>query len=324
MFEMNLDFKEMVESSRPIALKLEMLGTLQVNLGNRCNQKCAHCHVEAGPNGNKIMSRGVMVEVIDFLKRRKGLVVDVTGGCPELNPNFRFFIEKAAKLASTVMVRTNLTVLLEPGLDWVSSWYRDNQVVVIGSLPCYTQADVDAQRGRGVFEKSICALKKLNGLGYGFGDSLELDLVYNPVGGFLPGSQQQLEADYKKELGGKYGIRFNRLFAITNASIGRFKQFLEANGHLEQYQQLLRENFNPCTIDDLMCRRQISVDYRGILYNCDFNQALDLPIVEVRGQIVTIDNVEDVLGEGVDIINAEHCFCCTAGAGSICTGSLIE
>ena len=270
------------------------------------------------------MSRKVMLKIIDFLRRHRGLVVDITGGCPELNPDFRFFIEKVISFASTVVVRTNLTVFLEPGLCWVPLWYKEHKVVIIGSLPCYTPENVDKQRGRGVFEKSIKALKMLNGLGYGCNGRLQLNLVYNPLGDFLPGPQQQLEADYKRQLNEKYGISFNKLFTITNATVGRFKKYLETNGHLEQYQQLLEQNFNIDTIESLMCRTQINVDYRGILYNCDFNQALDLPIIDSMGQVVTMDIPEKVLGEGVDIITAEHCFCCTAGAGSSCTGSLVK
>ena len=321
---MNLDFKQTVESIKPASLKFGKLQTLQVNLGNRCNQRCTHCHVHGGPEGKKIMSRKVMLKIIDFLRRHRGLVVDITGGCPELNPDFRFFIEKVISFASTVVVRTNLTVFLEPDLCWVPLWYKEHKVVIIGSLPCYTPENVDKQRGQGVFEKSIKALKMLNGLGYGCNGRLQLNMVYNPSGDFLPGPQQQLEADYKRQLDEKYGISFNKLFTITNAPVGRFKRYLETNGYLEQYQQLLEQNFNPDTIESLMCRTQISVDYMGILYNCDFNQVLDLPIIDSMGQVVTIDLLEKVLGEGVDIITAEHCFCCTAGAGSSCTGALVK
>jgi MoaA/NifB/PqqE/SkfB family radical SAM enzyme len=274
-------------------LKLDKLQTLQVNLGNRCNQSCAHCHVEAGPNGKNIMTRAVIQKVIDFLKKCSLQCVDITGGCPELNPDFRFFIENVHLLTKQIMVRTNLTVFFESG-------------------------------GGGVFEKSIAALKILNDLGYGSDENLELNLVYNPGGEFLPGPQQQLEADYKRELNEKHRVKFNNLFTITNAPIGRFKQYLRSNGKLESYQQLLIENFNPQAAKNIMCLNLLSIDYRGIVYNCDFNQALDLPIIDTSGNVVTIDQLEKVLSEGIDIITDEHCFCCTAGAGSSCRGSLVK
>jgi radical SAM/Cys-rich protein len=305
-------------------LKLDKLQTLQVNLGNRCNQSCAHCHVEAGPNGENIMTRTVMQKIIDFLHNCSVKCVDITGGCPELNPDFRFFIENVHLLAKQRMVRTNLTVFFEPGLDWVPQWYSDHNIVIIGSLPCYTEENVNGQRGDGVFEKSIAALRMLNGLGYGSDENLELDLVYNPGGEFLPVAQQQLEADYKRQLNEKHGIKFNNLFTITNAPIGRFKNYLQSNGKLESYQQLLIENFNPQAIKNIMCLNLLSIDYKGIVYNCDFNQALDLPIIDASGSVVMMDQLEKALSEGINIITDEHCFCCTAGAGSSCRGSLVK
>jgi len=319
-----VSFEEKVKKIGIRSLKLDKLQTLQVNLGNRCNQSCAHCHVEAGPNGKNIMARVVMQKVIDFLKKYSVQCVDITGGCPELNPDFRFFIENVHLLTKQIMVRTNLTVFFEPGLDWISKWYSDHNVVIIGSLPCYTEENVDGQRGGGVFEKSITALRMLNDLGYGSDENLELNLVYNPGGEFLPGPQQQLEADYKRELNEKHGVKFNNLFTITNAPIGRFKQYLQSNGKLESYQKILIENFNPETAKNIMCLNLLSIDYRGIVYNCDFNQALDLPIIDAFGNVLTIDQLENALLEGIDIITDEHCFCCTAGAGSSCKGSLVK
>ncbi|MHC4474915.1 MAG: arsenosugar biosynthesis radical SAM (seleno)protein ArsS [Planctomycetota bacterium] len=318
------DFRQIVEGMYPGFLRLDSLETLQVNLGNRCNQSCAHCHVQAGPNGAKVMPRNVMLKIIGFLRQHRGLTIDITGGCPELNPSFRFFVEHVGDLAGELMVRTNLTVFYEPGLEWLGQWYRDRRVVLIASLPCYTEDNVDKQRGKGVFERSAAALQMLNRLGYGSDDSLELDLVYNPGGEFLPGPQEQLEADYKTELGEKYGIRFTKLFTITNVPIGRFRQYLESNGQLERYQQLLAENFNGAAVENIMCRSLLSVDYRGVLYNCDFNQALDLPVIDAKGNSVTIEQLDDVVSEGLEIITGEHCFCCTAGAGSSCTGSLVK
>ncbi|MBW8039978.1 MAG: radical SAM/Cys-rich domain protein [Planctomycetes bacterium] len=318
------DFKKELQSADPQLLWFDRLRTLQVNLGNRCNHSCTHCHIQAGPNGKKIMSKTVMEEIIDFLRGCPGLCVDVTGGCPELNPDFRFFINSIYKLASKIMVRTNLTVFFEPGLDWIPQWYSRYKVVLVCSLPCYTQENVDKQRGQGVFKKSIAALKILNGLGYGVDNQLELNLVYNPGGDFLPGPQAQLEADYKRELEEKYGVKFNNLFTITNAPIGRFKRYLKANGKLKQYLRLLMENFNLDTAENIMCRRLISIDYKGVAYNCDFNQALNLPIIDSAGQIVSIERLDDVLSGDIEIITDDHCFCCTAGAGSSCTGSLVK
>jgi len=318
------DFRETVENLNPHLLRLDTLRTLQVNLGNKCNQTCVHCHVQAGPAGTKIMSRQTMTRIIDFLENHRGLIVDMTGGCPELNPDFKFFIEKICDLTSHLTARTNLTVFFEQGLDWVPQWYSKHKVALIASLPCYTESNVDKQRGSGVFEKSIAALKKLNKLGYGVDEQFELDLVYNPGGNFLPSPQEKLEADYRKQLSENHGVKFSKLFTITNAPIGRFRQYLESNGQLEQYLQLLAENFNPQAAEHIMCRNLISVDYRGILYNCDFNQALDLPIINDNRDVLTIEQLGDYLSAGFNIITAEHCFCCTAGAGSSCTGSLVS
>ncbi|MHC4111935.1 MAG: arsenosugar biosynthesis radical SAM (seleno)protein ArsS [Planctomycetota bacterium] len=321
---MIIDFKKEIESVDPQLLKFGRLQTLQVNLGNRCNQSCVHCHIQAGPNGKKIMSKKVMEKIINFLRSCPGLCADVTGGCPELNPDFKFFINSIYQLASPIMVRTNLTVFFEPGVGWIPQWYSRHKVVLICSLPCYTQENVDRQRGQGVFEKSIATLKMLNGLGYGVDKQLELNLVYNPGGDFLPGPQTQLEADYKREMEEKYGVKFNNLFTITNAPIGRFKRYLEANGRLGEYQRLLMENFNPDAAENIMCRRLISIDHTGLVYNCDFNQALNLPIIDSSGRAVPIDRLGDVLSEDIEIITDDHCFCCTAGAGSSCTGSLVK
>lgn len=321
---MTTEFRGVIENLNPSLLRFNELRTLQVNLGNKCNQSCSHCHVQAGPTGKKMMPRAIMQKIIDFLRNHPDLCIDITGGCPELNSNFKFFIDNVCELTSRLMVRTNLTVLLEPGLDWAAKWYRERGVVLVASLPCYTKENVDKQRGKSVFEKSIAALRILNELGYGYEEELELNLVYNPGADFLPGPQEQLEADYKRELGEKYGIRFNKLFTITNAPIGRFRQYLEVNGRLEKYQQLLVENFNPDAAENIMCRSLVSVDYRGVLYNCDFNQALRLPIIDSKGIPATIEQLEDILSGNLEIITSEHCFCCTAGAGSSCTGSLVN
>jgi radical SAM/Cys-rich protein len=321
---MVLDFRKELENIDPRLLCLDQLETLQVNLGNMCNQRCAHCHVQADPDGKKIMSKNVMGQIIDFLRDRPNLTVDITGGCPELNPDFKFFIAGAGEVASNLLVRTNVTVFFEPDMDWVPNWYSEKKVTLMVSLPCYTAENVDGQRGAGTFEKSIAALKMLNELGYGIDDRLQINLVYNPGGGFLPGRQDQLERDYKRELYDNYGVRFNRLLTITNAPIGRFKRFLEANGQLKQYQRLLEEKFNPDAAENIMCRTLVSVGYDGTVYNCDFNQALGLPIVDTNGQVVSIERLPQALAAGIELITGDHCFCCTAGAGSSCTGSLVK
>ncbi len=318
------DFGATIAQANPGLLRLDKLKILQTNLGNICNQSCAHCHVQGGPGGTKAMPQSVMRKIIDFLKKHRGLTVDITGGCPELNPDFRFFIDSICQLGLSLMVRTNLTVFFEEGLEWVPRWYRDHNVVIIASLPCYTAENVDSQRGSGVFEKSITAIKLLNDLGYSRNGQLELHLVYNPGNDCLPGPQEQLEADYKKHLDDEYGVTFNRLFVMTNAPIGRFKKYLESNGTVQQYLHLLADNFNPAAATKIMCRNLISVDYEGIIYNCDFNQALGLPIIDSTGNAATIDNLEDILTGDLGIITGPHCFCCTAGAGSSCTGALAK
>ena len=313
------DFKEKVCCVNPEFLHFDVLETLQVNLGNLCNLECTHCHVQAGPRGNKVMSKEVMDKIVDFLKKKPGLTLDITGGSPEMNPHFRYFLEATRPRVPRLMVRTNLTILLEKGMEWIPDWYRTHDVVVIASLPCHTEDSVNRQRGNGVFKKSIAVLRKLNSIGYG--TSLELNLVYNPGSDCLPEEQEELEQTYKQQLFDSYGIEFTHLFTITNAPLGRFKNYLIANGKLKQYLQLLADNFNPAAAANIMCRTLISVDYHGKLYNCDFNQALDRPLTDRTGRILTIDDLETVR-KGAEIMTAEHCYCCTAGSGSSCTGAL--
>jgi radical SAM/Cys-rich protein len=267
------------------------------------------------------MSQDVMEKVVHFLGHYRGLVLDITGGCPELNPLFKYFVERAHGLTSRVMVRTNLTVLTEDGMSWMPSWYKERGVVLIASLPCYTEKNVDRQRGTGVFKKSIEVLKKLNDLGYG--STLELNLIYNPSSDSLPAPQQQLEEDYRRQLLAEYGISFSNLFTIVNAPLGRFKSYLESCGRTEDYFKLLVDNFNPDTVKNIMCRTLINVDWQGILYNCDFNQASGLPMRNRHGALITIDTIEEVLERGHEIVMGEHCYSCTAGAGSSCTGVLV-
>ena len=318
------DFKTTVEKIDPALLRLDKLQTLQINVGNKCNLHCTHCHVNAGPDGKKVMSRDVIDRICFFLQNHNGLCLDITGGSPEMNPHFRYLVEKARPVAEKIMVRTNLTVFFEPGMDYIPAFYKDNKIVVIASLPCYQKKNVETQRGCNAFQKSIDAIKLLNRLGYAKTPALELDLVYNPLEDFLPAPQEMLETDYKKHLFDEHGVEFTNLFTITNAPIGRFKDWLNSNGKLKQYQQLLIDNFNPDSAKNIMCRNLLSLDYRGIVYNCDFNQALGLPLIDSRGSIVTIDTLDNVLNEDIKIITDSHCFCCTAGSGSSCTGSLVR
>ena len=315
-------FKETIRKSNPDILRFDTLKTLQVNLGNICNQYCEHCHIAAGPAGSNVMNKDIIEKIILFLRSNKGLILDITGGCPELTPHFRYLIEETRSLVSRLIVRTNLTILTQKGMEWIPEWCRDHQVVIMASLPCFTESNVNRQRGNGVFQKSISALSRLNELGYG--NSLELNLVYNPSVNFLPGPQEELEKDYRSQLFEHHHIRFNHLFTIVNAPIGRFKNYLETNRRAGEYLKLLADNFNPDTIANLMCRTLVNVDWQGILYNCDFNQALGLPMRNGTGEIIEIDHIGDAIEKGPEIVIGNHCYCCTAGAGSSCTGELIK
>jgi len=314
------DFNEKVIELHPDVLDFTRLETLQVNVGDRCNQVCRHCHINAGPAGDKMMGKGVMIKILDVLRGHPGLVLDITGGAPELNKHFRFLVEGAAKIVSRVMVRTNLTVFFEDGMEGLPEFYKENNVVVISSMPCYLQENVDGQRGDGVYNKSIEALKRLNGLGYG--DKLELNLVYNPGGAYLPPRQQSLETDYKNYMKETFGITFSNLFTIVNSPLGRFKKLLDSTGEYESYVHLLAENYNPDAARNIMCRNLVSVDYRGVLYNCDFNQVVGLPIRDGAGERMTIEELERLVKTGFRIETGHHCYCCTAGSGSSCTGAI--
>jgi radical SAM/Cys-rich protein len=315
-------FEEKIRKINPDFLCFDKFITLQVNLGNICNQSCEICHLAAGPAGKSIMNEEVMEKIIMLLHHHGGLILDITGGCPELNPYFKSFVEKSCGFVSRLMVRTNLTILTEQDMAWVPEWYSRHQVVLMGSLPCYTEENVDRQRGNGVFKKSIDALRKLNELGYG--SSLELNLIYNPARDSLPGSQKMLEDTYREKLFEDYGIRFNNLFTITNAPLGRFRSYLESSGKTEHYFKMLLDNFNPDTAGNIMCRTLINIDWQGILYNCDFNQAAGLPMRSSDGNIMAIDDLKDAIQKGHEIVRSDHCYCCTAGAGSSCTGVLVS
>lgn len=306
--------KEPFESDR--------LDTLQVNVGKLCNQACLHCHVEAGPRRTEVMSRETVEAVVRVLETHDIANLDITGGAPEMNPHFDYLVEQATGLGKHVMVRSNLTVYFEEGQGHLPGFFRDRRVEVIASLPCYLEGNVDAQRGSGVFEKSMRALRWLNEEGYGHRSTgLVLNLVYNPVGDYLPPPQDQLEEDYRRELSLRYGLVFNHLYVITNVPIGRFQHDLLRTGKYDDYMQRLRDAFNPTTVRSVMCRNLLSVGWDGRLYDCDFNQMINLSVN--HGAPTTIFNFDLTRLERRTISTGEHCYACTAGAGSSCGGALI-
>jgi radical SAM/Cys-rich protein len=314
-------FQERLQAVNPEFETFENLRTLQVNLGNLCNLHCSHCHVDASLKATEIMGRGVMEQIVRFLTHHPGLTLDITGGCPEMNPDFRYLSEQTKGLAQQRLLRSNLAIMAEPGWDWLAEFCRSQELIIIGSLPCYLEENVDGQRGAGVYQKCIQVLQKLNSLGYG--RELELNLVYNPAGAFVPGRQQVLEKAYKTELAASHGIVFNRLFTITNAPIGRFREHLEEKGSYAAYLQMLAGRFNPDTAGNIMCRTLVSIDWQGKIYNCDFNQALKMPITTDDGNEITIAELDDENMNGKKILLSQHCYCCTAGEGSSCTGALV-
>lgn len=299
------------------------LTTLQINVGKVCNQTCTHCHVDAGPDRRESMSYETASQVIGFLARSDVKTLDITGGAPEMNPNFRRLVKEAKQLGKQVIDRCNLTILLANGFTDLPEFLAEHQVNIVASLPCYLEENCDAQRGSGVFVKSIEAIRRLNDLGYAQASSnLHLDLVYNPTGLGLPPEQQKLEASYKSELDNRFGIQFNNLFTITNMPISRFLDDLLRRGKYEEYLEKLINSFNPSTVDDLMCRSLLSVDWNGFIYDCDFNQMLDLAITHGDDR-VHISRLNDDLLSDRAIRVANHCYGCTAGCGSSCGGSLV-
>ena len=304
------------------ALRRDAVTTLQVNVGKVCNQACHHCHVDAGPARTERMERATVDRLLAVLDASPSVqVVDITGGAPELNPEFRALVGAVRARARRVQVRCNLTVLFQPGMEDLPEFYRDHGVELVCSLPCYSEENVDRQRGHGVFERSIRALQRLNAIGYGMRDSgLALDLVYNPVGPSLPPPQEVLQARYKEELRRSFGIEFGRLFTITNMPIKRFADMLTRTSALAAYMGLLVNHFNPATVDGLMCRSLLSVGWDGTLYDCDFNQMLELPLGASRATVWTIASCDDIAGAA--IATGGHCYGCTAGAGSSCGGAL--
>ena len=305
-------------------LKRTVLTTLQVNLGYRCNQSCSHCHVDAGPDRIEMMNAKDINLIPDVVKFYDLSTLDLTGGAPELHPNFRELVTKVRFLNVEVIDRCNLTILNEPGQEDLASFLANNKVTITASMPCYEEINVDKQRGKGVFEKSILGLKSLNKLGYGKKNSgLILNLVYNPQGPNLPPAQLKLEEAYREILDKEYGINFNKLYTITNMPIKRFAKQLKHSGQLVKYQELLKNQFNKNNLDNVMCKSLISVDWQGHIYDCDFNQQLG---INIKG---SSQHLKDLLSEkqilnGQSIQTGEHCYGCTAGSGSSCGGSLSE
>ena len=296
------------------------LETLQVNLGYLCNLSCLHCHVNAGPQRTELMDRETVDAVLALLDRADLKTLDLTGGAPELNPHFRYLVREARALGVHVIDRCNLTVLMEPGQEDLGEFLADHQVEISASLPCYLEDNVEAQRGKGVYNTSIDALRQLNALGYGA--ELILNLVYNPVGPTLPPPQPALEAEYRQELGQRFGIRFNQLLTITNMPISRFGAVLLSQDQYVPYMNLLRDNFSEPNLETLMCRRLLSVDWRGYLYDCDFNQMLEMPLLATDRHRHITEVLSSVSLDGDLIATGEHCYGCTAGQGSSCGGAL--
>jgi radical SAM/Cys-rich protein len=322
-------FELLIETDFP-RIKRAHLETLQVNLGYLCNQQCLHCHVDASPRRKEIMTAETVSDVLNFLKHKDIKTLDLTGGAPEMNPEFFSLVRQARDMGVHVIDRCNLTVLLEPGYEDTASFLAEHRVEVVASMPCYLEENVDAQRGKGVFEQSIEGLRLLNSVGYGIDEHLSLNLVYNPQGINLPPSQSELEHDYKKELKQRFDISFNRLFTITNMPIKRFGSTLISKGLFEEYMQLLKSSYSEDNLSGVMCRTTLSVDWQGYVYDCDFNQMLGLPAGLSIGEVAAISSankhINDLLEsdlKGGNIAIMDHCYGCTAGNGSSCGGALI-
>jgi radical SAM/Cys-rich protein len=319
---------------KPFADKLHLSGVrlnrravdvLQVNMGRYCNQACIHCHVEAGPARREMMSRETVDAVLRFLAGTNIPTLDITGGAPELNTNFGYLVKSAVGLGRHVIDRCNLTVIFEPGKNYLPEFFKRHRVELVCSLPCYSEENVDRQRGKGTFDLSIRALQILNSLGYGQPTSgLILDLVYNPVAPHLPPLQEKLEQDYKRILREQFGIVFNHLFCLSNMPITRYAAHLKLRGEYECYMQLLETHFNGATLDQVMCRNLVSIGWEGSVYDCDFNQMLDLPIRDSKGNALHISSlsIDQLVSRPITVDN--HCYACTAGAGSSCGGALLS
>lgn len=308
-----------------LCLRRKAPEVLQINVGKLCNLTCVHCHVNAGPKRTEIVTRDTLDKMVDWLARTTIETVDLTGGTPEMIPGFRHLVERlrALPMRRRIMDRCNVTILVEPGYDWAADFLAGNEVEIVASMPCYTPENVNAQRGEGVFDKSIEALRLLNHLGYGRGDPrLPLHLVYNPNGAFLPGDQAELESDYKRELFDHFGITFDRLYALANLPIARFAAYLKREGKYEAYMRTLLEGFNPASVERLMCRDTINVNWLGDVFDCDFNQMLDLSWKDASGESLKLWDLDPRHPGSDSIQTGSHCYGCTAGAGSSCGGAL--
>ena len=312
-----LDSLPYLKNSDFPAITRNKLEILQVNLGYVCNLSCTHCHVNAGPKRTELMDRATINEVLNFIDHHDIHTLDLTGGAPEMNPHFRYLVAQAANRGLKVIDRCNLVILLEQGFQQMADFLAENRVEIVASLPCYLKDNVDKQRGKGVFDASITALQKLNALGYGQADSgLQLHLVFNPQGPILPPDQQALELAYKSHLHEHFGIVFNQLFAITNLPVQRFGSVLLSTGQFDTYLNLLKDNFHAPNLDKVMCRNTLSVDWQGYLYDCDFNQMLKLPLG--ADNKIHVSEASEFMGKPINTL--QHCYGCTAGQGSSCTG----
>ena len=314
--------RKLVEHALP--LRHTKTEVLQINVGKICNLTCIHCHVNAGPKRKEIMTRATVDQLVDWLAKTDIPTVDLTGGAPEMIPDFRYLVErlKALRPPRRVIDRCNLTILLEPGYEDYANFLAHHQIEIIASMPCYSPENVNAQRGHGVFDGSIKALQLLNSLGYGIEPALSLHLIYNPNGAFLPAPQAELEADYKRELKEHFGIVFNKLYTITNLPIARFASYLKNNNKLADYMALLNDAFNPGTVNGLMCRNMINVSWQGEVFDCDFNQMLKMQWRDGY-QGLHLWDIDLAQVENREILTGDHCFGCTAGAGSSCGGALV-
>jgi len=302
-------------------LEREAPRVLQLNLGKMCNLACVHCHVGAGPTRTEIMTRETMERILDWVEENPMPVADLTGGAPEMFPYFRELVDRLTRRGIQVMDRCNLTILLQPGYEDMAEFLKKHRVEIVASMPCYSAENVNAQRGNGVFDGSIEALRMLNRLGYGVEEGLPLHLVYNPNGAFLPPDQRELEAAYKRELKAHFGVRFHSLFCLANLPVSRFASYLKRRGKYEEYLQLLKDNFNPGSVDGLMCRNTISVDWMGRVYDCDFNQQMEMH-TGFEGDPQFLWEVDLRRWKQTEIRTGPHCFGCTAGQGSSCGGAL--
>lgn len=318
-----LDSKPLLIASTDFPpLQRSQLHTVQANLGYLCNLSCVHCHVNAGPTRTELMSKDNIDALLELLASSGAQTLDLTGGAPELNPHFRYLVERARAMGVEVIDRCNLTVLFEPGQEDLAEFLADQGVTITASLPCYLEDNVEKQRGKGVYSDSIEALKRLNTLGYGHDTDKQLNLVYNPVGPVLPPPQESLRADYQRELKTRFSVVFNELYTITNMPISRFGAVLMSQNQYHDYMSLLRDNYSEANCETVMCRNLLSVDWQGYLYDCDFNQMLDLPLRQQGRERTHISDLKLGALKGSDIVIADHCYGCTAGQGSSCGGAL--